>query len=239
MLNNAPFYHGSLRKTIVAFGRLFSDINIARQDNDGVVSQTIAVPLAYAPKEKWIVRIDSDPNLNNTTYTTLPRMSFEITGYNYDASRKMARMNKLTCDQAAGSIRKEMFTPVPYNIEISLYVLTKTQEDAMQIIEQILPTFTPEYTLSLNAVPEMNVIQDIPVILNSISVQDEYDGDFQTRRFVTHTLTFTLKTNIYGPVKNQGIITDVKVNVNLPGRKYQATGTLPGDPITENWESTF
>lgn len=239
MLNNSPFYHGSLRKTIVAFGRLFSDIKIARQDNDGNVSQTIAVPIAYAPKEKWIVRIDSDPNLNNTTYTTLPRLSFEITGYNYDSARKINRMNKLTCDQAEGSIRKEMFTPVPYNVEISLYVLTKTQEDAMQIIEQILPTFTPEYTLSLNAVPEMNVVQDIPVILNSVSVQDDYDGDFQTRRFVTHTLNFTLKTNIYGPVKNQGIITDVNVNVNLPGRKYQAVGTLPGDPVTENWESTF
>lgn len=239
MLNGQTYYHGALRKTIVAFGRLFSDIKIQRQDNDGNVSQELAVPLAYAPKEKWIVRIDSDPGLNNTTYTTLPRMSFEITGYNYDASRKMNRMNKLTCDQASGDIRKEMFTPVPYNVEISLYVLTKTQEDAMQIIEQILPTFTPEYTLSINAVPEMSVIQDIPVILNSVSVQDEYDGDFQTRRFVTHTLTFTLKTNIYGPVRNQGIIKDVNINVNQPGRKYRAVGTLPGDPITENWESTF
>jgi len=239
MLNNPTYYHGSLRKTIVAFGRLFSDITIARQDNDGNIEQTIAIPLSYAPKEKWIVRIDSDPGLNNTTYTTLPRMSFEITAYSYDPSRKMNRMNKLTCDQAAGSIKKAMFTPVPYNVDITLYVLTKTQEDAMQIIEQILPTFTPEYTLSINAVPEMQVVQDIPVILNSITVQDDYDGDFQTRRFVTHTLTFTLKTNLYGPVRNQGIITDVNVNVNIPGRKYEAVGTLPGDPITDNWESTF
>ena len=239
MLNNTTFYHGGIRKTIVAFGRLFSDIKIARQDNDGAVAQTIAVPLSYAPKEKWIVRIDSDPGLNNTTYTTLPRMSFEITGYNYDATRKLARMNQLTCDQSSGNVKKTMFSPVPYNIEISLYVLTKTQEDAMQIIEQILPTFTPEYTLSINAVPEMNVIQDIPIILNSVSVQDDYDGDFETRRFVTHTLTFTLKTNLYGAVTNQGIIKDVNVNVSIPGRKYNAVGTLPGDPVTENWESTF
>lgn len=239
MLNGQNYYHGAIRKTIVAFGRLFSDMKISRQDNDGNVAQTLAVPLAYAPKEKWIVRIDSDPGLNNTTYTTLPRMSFEITGYAYDATRKMNRMNKLTCDQANGNIKKSMFSPVPYNIDISLYVLTKTHEDAMQIIEQILPTFTPEYTLSVNAVPEMNVIQDIPVILNTVSVQDEYDGSFEQRRFVIHTLTFTLKTNLYGPVSQQGIITDVNVNVNIPGRKYRAVGTLPGDPVTENWESTF
>ena len=239
MLNTPTYYHGSIRKTIVAFGRLFSDIKIARQDNDGNVSQTLAVPLAYAPKEKWIVRIDSDPGLNNTTYTTLPRMSFEITGYAYDASRKLNRMNKLTCDQASGNIKKSMFSPVPYNVDISLYILTKTHEDAMQIIEQILPTFTPEYTFSLNAVPEMNVVQDVPVILNNISVEDNYDGSFTERRFVVHTLTFTLKTNLYGPVLQQGIIKDVNVNVNLPGRKYRAVGTLPGDPITDNWESTF
>ena len=239
MLNGQNFYHGSLRKTIVAFGRLFSDVKIDRQDNDGVVAQTIAVPLGYAPKEKWIVRIDSDPGLNNTTYTTLPRMSFEITGYSYDATRKINRMNKLTCEQASGGIRKSMFTPVPYNIDISLYVLTKTQEDAMQIIEQILPTFTPEYTLAINAVPEMNVIQNIPVILNSVTVQDDYDGDFQTRRFVTHTLSFTLKTNLYGEVSQQGIITDTTVNVNQPGRKYNAVGTLPGDAITESWFDNF
>lgn len=239
MLNNNVFYHGAIRKTIVAFGRLFSDIQIRRQDNDGNIDQIVAIPLSYAPKEKWIVRIDSDPGLNNNTYTTLPRMSFEITGYSYDATRKINKMNKITCEQASGAIRKSMFTPVPYNIDISLYVLTKTQEDAMQIIEQILPTFTPEYTLSINAIPEMQVVQDIPIVLNSISVQDDYDGDFETRRFVTHTLTFTAKINLYGPVSNQGVITDVNVNINQPGRKYQAVGTLPGDPIAESWEDEF
>lgn len=238
MLNNNVFYHGAIRKTIVAFGRLFSDIQIRRQDNDGNIDQIVAIPLSYAPKEKWIVRIDSDPGLNNNTYTTLPRMSFEITGYSYDATRKINKMNKITCEQASGAIRKSMFTPVPYNIDISLYVLTKTQEDAMQIIEQILPTFTPEYTLSINAIPEMQVVQDIPIVLNSISVQDDYDGDFETRRFVTHTLNFTAKVNLYGPVSNQGVITDVNVNTSV-GRKYQAVGTLPGDPIAESWEDEF
>ena len=236
MLNNATFYHGTIRKTIVAFGSLFSDIKIVREG--GGESQTIAVPIAYAPKEKWIVRIDQDATLDKHVYTTLPRLSFEITNYSYDLTRKTNRNNFVTCGAEDGSVTRT-YAPVPYNIDISLYALTKTTEDGLQIIEQILPYFTPEFTLAIKALPESNVIVDIPVILNSLDVNDEYDGDFQTRRFVTHTLTFTLKTNIYGPVKNQGIITDVNVNVNLPGRKYQATGTLPGDPITGNWESTF
>lgn len=235
MLNGQTFYHGTLRKTIVAFGRLFSNIKIERHNKEGNLEQVVAVPLAYAPKEKWIVRIDSDPELSGHTYTTLPRLSFEITGYSYDATRKTNRMSKITCEKTAGN-RTALNTPVPYNVDISLYVLTKTQEDAMQIIEQILPTFTPEYTLSIMVVPEMNIVQDIPIILNSIAVQDDYDGDFQTRRFVTHTLTFTLKINLFGGISEQGLIK--KVIVPITGQAsaaYTATGTLRGDPIIERW----
>jgi len=234
MLNGQTFYHGILRKTIIAFGHLFSNIKIERQSKDGeqTVMQVITVPLAYAPKEKWIVRIDSDPELTTHTYTTLPRLSFEITGYTYDSTRKVNRMNKIGCQKDDAS-RNWMNSPAPYNVDISLYVLTKTQEDAMQIIEQILPTFTPEYTLAINAVPEMNVVQDVPIILNSITVQDDYDGDFQTRRFVTHTLNFTLKINMFGGISNQSLIDTVMVNVTQA--KYTATGTLPGNPITEEW----
>ena len=224
------------------FGRLFSDIKIARQGNDGKVAQTIAVPLAYAPKEKWLVRVDSDPNLNHNTYTSLPRLSFEVTGYNYDATRKTNKMSKIMCKDttdAGNPTAKAVFSPAPYNIDIGLYVLTKTQEDAMQIIEQILPIFNPEYTLSVNAVPEMEITQDIPVVLNSITVEDNYDGSFQERRFVVHTLTFTLKTNIYGPVTENGVILTSMANLSIPGRKYTATATAPADPVTENWESQF
>ena len=235
MLNGQTFYYGILRKTIVAFGRLFSDIKIERHDKEGNLEQVVAVPLAYAPKEKWIVRIDSDPELSGHTYTTLPRLSFEITGYSYDATRKTNRMAKIACEKTTGS-RSAMNSPVPYNVDISLYVLTKTQEDAMQIIEQILPTFTPEYTLSILAVPDMHVVQDIPIILNSITVQDDYDGDFQTRRFVTHTLTFTLKINLFGGISEQNLIKKVIVPITgNPSATYTAEGTLPGDPIIEEW----
>lgn len=242
MLNGNVFYHGAIRKTIVGFGRLFSDIKIERQDKDGNVAQTIAIPLAYAPKEKWIVRLDSDPGLNNHTYISLPRMSFEITGYSYDPTRKTNKMNHIVCNEGItgeNPVRKSVYAPVPYNIDLSLYILTKTQEDAMQILEQILPTFTPEYTLSINAVPEMNIIQDIPIVLNSVTVQDDYDGDFETRRFVTHTLNFTIKTNIFGNVSQQGVIKTAIANVSEPAQTYTASADTPGGPITENWENNF
>lgn len=245
MLNNQVFYHGILRKTIIGFGRLFSDVYIDRKKDgsvEGTTVQRLQIPLAYAPKEKWLVRVDSDPTLENHTYVSLPRMSFEITGYTYDASRKTNRMNKVLCNDDDGASRSFVYSPVPYNIDISLYVLTKTQEDAMQIIEQILPTFTPEYTLSLNMIKEMNIIENIPIILNSVTVQDEYEGDFQTRRFVVHTLNFTVKANIFGYVSNEGVISTVMANTGQnpdftnPSRNFIAAGdTSTKTIVDENW----
>jgi len=250
MLAGQVFYHGIIRKTIVAFGSLFSNIQIQRKSKDGTDTtlQTIKVPVAYAPKEKWIVRIEQDPTLENTTYTVLPRMSFEVTSISYDSSRKLNRMNKMVQYKApvgAGlPSYTAMYTPVPYNIDISLYILTKTQEDAMQIVEQILPYFTPEFTLSLNTIPGMSVANDIPVILNSVSVQDDYDGDFQTRRFVTYTLTFNLKVNLYGPTSNgtpiKSVLVDTTVIKDGPTvADYTATQTTPPSVITETWNEEF
>jgi hypothetical protein len=250
MLNGQTFYHQIMRKSIVAFGNMFSDIKIERQNKtNGEVAQTIEVPLAYAPKEKWLVRVDSDPNLNNNTYTVLPRMSFEITGMNYDPSRKVSRMNKIALN--TDNRMKYQFSPVPYNIEISLYVLTKTQEDAMAIVEQILPIFTPEYNLSVMLVPEMGLSQDIPVVLNNVSVQDDYDGDFQTRRFVTYTLNFTMKVNMFGPIAGQSDIRKVISNVLQPNADINTAGyvaavnpqdvvpTVTPYSINENWTETL
>jgi len=248
MLNNNVYYHGLIRKSIVAFGRLFSDIYIDRKQGDsvnGATIQRLQVPLAYAPKEKWLVRIDQDPTLENHTYTTLPRMSFEIIGYNYDPSRKVNRMQQIKCGDGSGTV-SSMYTPVPYNLDLSLYILTKTQEDGLQIIEQILPTFTPEYTLTINAIPDMNVKQDVPIILNSVSVSDEYDGDFQTRRFVTHTLSFQMKINLFGPINSGSVIQTVNANVGNnedftnPNRVYVAEGdTVSATVTSENWLDNF
>ena len=248
MLSGSVYYHGIIRKSIVSFGRLFSSIYIDRKEGDsvsGTTVQRVQVPLAYAPKEKWLVRIEQDPELKNNTYTTLPRMSFEITGYTYDSVRKVNRMQKITCGSGLESM-SYVYTPVPYNIDISLYVLTKTQEDGLQIIEQILPTFTPEYTLAVKTVQDMNIVLDVPVILNSVSVQDDYDGDFQTRRFVTHTLNFTLKTSLFGPISGQGVINQVNANIGLDenfenaNRVYVSQGdTATATVSSENWEDNF
>ena len=241
MLNIPPFYHGLTRQVIVAFGTLFSNLKIQRHDNDGVMQQEVVVPLSYAPKEKWLVRIEQDPTLERNTYTTLPRMSFEITGMSYDASRKVNRMNKVMLQDTtvSPSVMKQQYSPVPYNIDISLYVLTKTQEDALQIVEQILPFFTPEFTLKINAIPSMNTTLDIPIILNSVNIQDDYDGDFQTRRFVTYTINFTLKANFFGPISANGPITTVYINDSQPGRKFTATGDFSTKTISETWNDAF
>ena len=248
MLNNNVFYHGIIRKCIVGFGTLFSDIYIDRKEGDSVTGTTLQrlqVPLAYAPKEKWVVRLDSDPNLENHTYTSLPRMSFEIIGYNYDPQRKVNRMQQLKCGDGTGSV-STMYSPVPYNLDLSLYILTKTQEDGLQIIEQILPTFTPEYTLTINVVPDMNVKTEVPIVLNSVSVSDEYDGDFQTRRFVTHTLNFQMKMNLFGAIASGGVIETVNANVGNnedftnPNRLYTAEGDVTTATISsENWLDNF
>lgn len=246
MLGGQNFYHGTIRKTIVGFGNMFSSIYIDRKQGDSVNGDTVQrlqIPITYAPKEKWLVRLEQDPTLERHTYTTLPRMSFEITGYDYDASRKVGKMNMIKChkDDYSGNV----FSPVPYNINISLYILTKTQEDAMQIIEQILPTFTPEYTMSINVIPEMNIIQDIPITLNNITVSDEYDGDFETRRFVTHTLDFTLKVNLFGGVRDNKMITTVNANVGLneatsfPWATYTADGDVTTGNINGEWKNTL
>lgn len=233
MLNNNIFYHGITRKIIVAFGSVFSNIRIKRKKED--VEQIIAVPIAYAPKEKWLVRIEQDPNLEiNAVYTTLPRLSFEITGMSYDATRKTNRMNYIACGDGQNNMSK-VYAPVPYNIDISLYSLTKTQEDALQIVEQILPYFTPEYTLSIKGVPESNIVLDIPIILQSVSMQDDYDGDFNQRRFVTYTMNFTLKTNFYGPVVDGKIITNTLVDMKDPKSQIViADHEAVGNPVNGN-----
>jgi hypothetical protein len=242
MLNGNVYYHGSIRKAIVAFGRLFSDIYIDRKQGDsvnGTTIQRLQIPLSYAPKEKWLVRIEQDSSLENQVYTTLPRMSFEINSYMYDASRKLNRMQQIK--SGTSSNVNAVYTPVPYNLDLSLYVLTKTQEDGLQIIEQILPTFTPEYTLQVNMVPELGITMDVPIILNAVSVEDEYDGSFQDRRFVTHTLNFQMKLNLYGPVGDQGVITQVNANIGQnedtgTNRVYTAQGDTTTATVTsEQW----
>lgn len=247
MLNHNPFYHGIIKKVITAFGAIFSDISIERRSGDsvsGTLAQTLKIPLSYGPKEKWLVRLEQDPNLENNTYTSVPRIAFEITGYSYDAQRKTNRTQNIQCNSGVNT-GTSIQTLVPWNIDIAVNILTKTQEDGLQILEQILPFFPPEYTLSINAVPSMNLIQDVPVILNSVSVMDEYDGAFTERRFVTHTLDFTLKVNLFGPQSTKKIITtsmaDISQTITFDPNvaNYTATGNPSTGSITDTWLEHF
>lgn len=248
MFNGNTFYHASIKRIITAYASLFSNIYIERREGDsakGNKVQTLHIPIAYAPKEKWLVRVDSDPKLENHTYTSLPRMSFELTGYSYDKERKLNRINQITCSNDQGMTF--VYSPVPWNLDIKLYILTKTQEDAMQIVEQILPTFNPEYTLSVKMIDEMNIIQDIPVILNTVDISDEYDGEFQKRRFVTHTLDFTLKANFFGGLSPVGGViekTIVDVGTKPDMTSFERTHLSEGDVDTgqitrDEWLDNF
>lgn len=246
MLNDSVSYHGIIRKVVVGFGTLFSNIFIDRREGDSVTGsaiQKLQVPISYAPKEKYLVRLEQDSTLENHTYISLPRISFEITGYDYDIERHVGKMNKILCKTDEGS--SMTYTPVPYNLSISLYVITKNQEDALQIVEQILPIFRPEYMLSINVIPDMNITQNIPVVLNSVSIDDQYDGDFQTRRFVIHTFNFTVKTNIFGEVSVPKVIYHVDVNFSQKPdmskifAKYHADGDPDTRVITDYWLENF
>jgi hypothetical protein len=226
MLNHAHFYHGTVRNSITVFGKLFNDIYIKRDNADGSMNQFVKVPITYGPKEKWLVRSEMDPDLNRPVEIVLPRMSFEITDFTYDTSRKLHSLNQLIIeDPTNGTQRRSQFVPVPYNLTVQLYIITKTQEDALQIVEQILPFFTPHYNLTVNLDPKMGYTFDVPTVLNSVTLTDDYEGSFEDRRTVIYTLTFTMKTQMFGPVATQGVIQTVSANLTQP-----TTDPLTGQP---------
>ena len=211
------FYNEGLRKLTIAFGQIFNNIIIQNTSSTGAITKRFRVPLAYAPKEKFLVRLEQQANLqrDREVAVTLPRLGFEITGLSYDSSRKINKMQK-TIRVKSGESGKKMeynYAPVPYNINFSLYSFTATAENGLQIIEQILPFFQPEYTVTMNVVPELSIKRDIPIILNSVNYEDTYSGDFTTRRAVVYTLSFTAKTYLYGPMSNQGVIKTVQSDI--------------------------
>lgn len=194
------FYHEIFRKTVIGFGTLFNNIFVETKDKDGNTVSRKKVPLAYAPVQKFLARIEQSSDLNKPTAINLPRMSFEITGFNYDATRKLTSTTKI-CGNG-----NEVFTPVPYNVDFELNILTKLNDDALQIVEQILPYFQPAYNITVDMVKELGDKKDVPVVLNNISTQDEYEGDFSTRRALIYTLRFTAKTYLYGPVQSSKVV---------------------------------
>jgi hypothetical protein len=202
-----------MRRMTIAFGQLFNNIQIKRKDSSGSTIQSIRVPLAYAPKEKFLTRLDQQPDLDNREFAiTLPRMSFEIASIEYDASRKLNRLQKFkkVKTSAEGKVLDFNYMPVPYNISYTLNVFTATAEGGLQIIEQILPYFQPDYTVTINAIPNLDIKRDVPIILNSVNYEDSYSGDYTTRRAVIYTLTFTAKTYLFGPAQTQKVVKTVQ-----------------------------
>ena len=204
------YYHEILRKTIVAFGSLFNDIHIIRVDSSGTTQQSMKVPLAYGPKQKFLVRLQQDANLDRQIAVTLPRIGFEISGIEYDGSRQLNKITKVKKVKGTkGTQMDTQFTPVPYNVLFELFIMAKNSDDGVQIVEQILPYFQPEYTITLNQVPSMDIKRDVPVVLTSTNYEDVYDGDFQTRRSIVYTMGFSARTYMYGPVVTSSIIKTV------------------------------
>jgi hypothetical protein len=230
------FYHETVRNIIVAFGTMFNNLQIVRKDNSGNITQAMKVPLAYGPKQKWLTRLDQDPSLANAVAITLPRLGFEIGSLTYDASRKLNRVQKFKKVKSASSDANKLdtqFMPVPYNMDITLYAMAKNSDDALQMVEQILPFFQPDYTLTLNDMADMGIKRDVPIILNSVAYEDNYQGDFESRRAIIYTLAFTLKFYLYGPVTSSSVIKTVQVDqyTDLPAvtptreQRYSVTPT--------------
>ena len=209
------FYNEGMRKMTIAFGQIFNNIQIKRKDSTGKVIQTIRVPLAYGPKEKFLVRLDQQSSLSNREFAiTLPRMGFEISSIAYDPTRKLTRIQrfKRVKTNKDGKVLDFNYTPVPYNISYNLYSFTASAEAGLQIIEQILPFFQPDFTVTINAIPDLDIKRDIPIVLNSVNYEDTYSGDFTTRRAVIYTLNFTAKTYLFGPSTSQKVIKTVQTD---------------------------
>ena len=238
------FYHETIRKVIIAFGTIFNDIQLVRKDNNGTITQTMKVPLAYGPREKFLVRLREDADLTKQVAITLPRIGFEIQNLSYDPSRKLSRVQKFK--KVKGSKSEQLDTqymPVPYNLDLELYVMAKQSDDALQVVEQILPYFQPDYTLTINDMSDMGIKKDVPIILNGISYEDSYDGDFESRRALIYTLSFTTKFYLYGPVTSSKVIKTVQVDqyTDMPDqspKREQRYKVVP-NPTTADADDDF
>jgi len=244
------YYHQIIRKTIIAFGTLFNEIYIKHDDENDNEYSEMRVPLAYGPNQKFLARLEQQPELNKPVQITLPRMSFEMVSLNYDATRKTSVTQSFKASD--GVNLKKVYLPVPYNIGFQLNIFSKLNDDVLQIIEQILPNFQPAFTVTVDLIDSIGEKRDIPIVLDDISFKDEYEGDFSTRRALIYTLNFTAKTYLFGPIASstEGLIRKVQIDtyastdVNLAKREMRYTvvpdpiDAQPGDDFgfNETWE---
>ena len=245
MLSHPPFYFGTIRKTVVAFGSLFTNIQVVRVDASGTPIQTIQVPLTYGPKEKYLVRLKQDPmpSTGDQVEMVLPRCSYELRGMVYDETRKLTSTGYTAAQKFTGDNTglQSQYNPVPYNITFEFNIMTKTIEDGLQILEQIIPFFTPDYVVRVADVPSLELQKDISFVLSGITSEDTYDGTFQERRTITFTLMFVAKAYIYPPVEIKKVIltaitnlrvAEVDLITGLPINELAVIGTSKIEPPT-------
>ena len=208
------FYHEILRKTIISFGTLFNGLTIKHKDSDDDTTSVIKVPLAYGPTQKFLARLEQSPDLNKAIQITLPRMSFEFQGLTYDPTRKVTTTQTFLSGASADKAsEKKTYMPVPYNMQFELSIMCKLNDDALQIVEQIVPYFQPAYSLAVDLVSTIGEKRDIPVTLENITMDDQYEGVFSTRRVLLYTLRFSAKTYLFGPVSST--TTDIIKKVSI------------------------
>ena len=207
------FYHATMRKSVAVFGTLFNDISVVRKKSDGSIVNQVRVPLAYGPKQKFLARLDQETGFDAPMGIKLPRMAFEITGLELDVVQKGQKRNKIIENHGSDVTKKKTLQNyTAYNISMQLNILAKNQDDGLQIMEQILPYFQPEYTLTIRPVDGFDLKQDVPVILTGVNIDDQYEGSFEERRVLIYTLDFTMKMKFYGPTVNQGVIREVNLD---------------------------
>lgn len=239
MIGNAHFYHRSINKLVVSFGNLFKDIDIIRFAKDGTPKEKFKVPLSYAQKEKYITRITSDPNLTKSVLTVVPRMSFVITTIAYDETRKqISTLKNYNKTSNTGIISQ--YVPVPYNFGFNVSLFVRNIEDATQVLEQILPFFTPDYTLTIDFINSIGRTYDIPVILNSVTSSTEYEGNFDDTRIITWELEFTVKGYIWPPINESGIIKKIDVNfIDINSNNKIVNIDITPDPLDATPDSNY
>ena len=212
------FYHATMRKSVAVFGTLFNNMNVIRKDGSGGILNQIKVPLAYGPKQKFLARLDQEAGFEAPLAIKLPRMAFEITSLEIDDTQKLQKRNKIVETHASDiTKRKTISHYTSYNIGMSLYILTKNQDDGLQIVEQILPYFQPDYTVTIKPVDNFDLKQDVPIVLDSVSIDDQYEGEFTERRVLTYQLDFTMKMKFYGPTADVGLIREINVDIEKFG----------------------
>tara|TARA_B100001057_G_C22823030_1_gene940217 strand:+ start:194 stop:1048 length:855 start_codon:yes stop_codon:yes gene_type:complete len=206
------FYHQKIRKAVAMFGTMFNNINVVRTDANGGTLSQVRVPLAYAPREKYLARIQADPDLRENTRVALklPRLAFEITSISYDPNRKIPKLNRFSVQkkgQPDRDLRGSLYSPVPYIISFQLNAFTKTQDDALQIVEQIIPYFAPQYTLTIKPFAEYPTIkEDVPITIQGVNFQDDFEGSLEQRRTIIYSMDFTMNINFYGPIREASLI---------------------------------